>query len=230
MIMIPFLNLKKINLDLEKDLTEAFHRVLNSGNFILGNEVEEFEIEFAKYCDVKYCIGVGNGLDALHLILRGYGIGVGDEVIVAANTYIATWLAVSYCGATPVPVEPDITSYNIDPELIEKKITKKTKAILLTHLYGLPADMDPIKILGEKYNIKIIEDAAQAQGASYLGKKTGNLGHAAGFSFYPGKNLGALGDAGAITTNDKELAENVLMLRNYGSKVKYFNEFKGFKA
>lgn len=227
---IPFLDLKSPYLELKEELDEAYHRVMESGWYILGEEVESFEAAFAKYCGTKFCVGVGNGLDALHLILRAYGIGPGDEVIVPSNTYIATWLAVSYAGAKPIPVEPRIDTYNIDPERIEEAITSKTKAILPVHLYGQPADMDTINLIAKKYNLPVIEDAAQAHGAIYKGKKTGSLGNAAGWSFYPGKNLGAFGDAGAVTTNDPDLAEKVRTLRNYGSKVKYVNEIKGFNS
>lgn len=228
--MIKFLDLKQINLQYKKELQEAFNRVLNSGWFILGEEVEAFENEFAEYCNIKHCIGVGNGLEALHLILRGYGIGEGDEVLVPSNTYIATWLAVSYAGAKPIPVEPDIRTYNIDPKLIEEKITDKTKAIIAVHLYGQPADMDPINEIAKKNDLKVIEDSAQAQGALYKGRKTGSLGDASGFSFYPGKNLGALGDAGAIITDDDELVKKIRILRNYGSEKKYYNNVKGFNS
>jgi dTDP-4-amino-4,6-dideoxygalactose transaminase len=203
---------------------------MESGWYILGEEVEAFEREFADYCGAKYCIGVGNGLEALHLILRAYDVGPGDQVIVPANTYIATWLAVSYAGATPVPLEPDEKTYNIDPTRIEAAITKRTKAILPVHLYGQPADMDPIIHIAKKYNLKVIEDAAQAHGAMHKGKKVGGLGDAAGFSFYPGKNLGAFGDAGAVTTNNSESAERIRVLRNYGSRIKYYNETKGFNS
>jgi dTDP-4-amino-4,6-dideoxygalactose transaminase len=227
---IPFLDLKTPHEELKADLDSAYQRVIESGWFIMGPEVETFEREFATYCNAKHCIGVGNGLEALHLILRAYGIGEGDEVIVPANTYIATWLAVSYTGATPVPVEPDPRSYNLDPARIETAITLKTKAIMPVHLYGQPADMDPIVEIAEKYNLKVIEDAAQAQGARYKGKTSGSLADAAGFSFYPGKNLGALGDAGAIITNDDLLAEQVRVLGNYGSKTKYYHNFKGFNS
>jgi len=227
---IPFLDLKAPYLELQAELDEAYQRVMSSGWYILGKEVEAFEQEFAAYCGVKHCIGVGNGLDALHLILRAYGIGAGDEVIVPANTYIATWLAVSYAGAHPVPVEPDERTYNLDPELIKTAITLKTKAILVVHLYGQPADMDSINALAHKYGLKVIEDAAQAHGAVYQGKRAGRLGDAAGWSFYPGKNLGALGDAGAVTTDDDELADKIRMLRNYGSKMKYHNLAKGFNS
>lgn len=227
---IPFLDLKAPYVELKYELDEAYKRVMESGWYILGNECETFEKEFADYCGVKYCIGVGNGLEALHLILRAYGIGEGDEVIVPANTYIATWLAVSYGGAKPVPVEPDEKTYNINPTLIEKAINKNTKGIIAVHLYGQPADMDPINAIAKKYNLKVIEDAAQAHGAKYKGRRTGSLGDSAGFSFYPGKNLGAFGDGGAITTNDSVLADKVKILRNYGSRVKYQNEVKGFNS
>lgn len=227
---IPFLDLKSAYLELKNELDEAYGRVMASGWYILGAETEEFEREFAKYCGAKYCIGVGNGLEALHLILRGYGIGKGDEVIVPANTYIATWLAASYADAVPIPIEPDAETYNLAPENIERAITAKTKAIMPVHLYGQPAAIDAINEIAQKYNLKVIEDAAQAQGAKYQGERTGILGDAAGFSFYPGKNLGAYGDAGAVTTNDEELAEQIKMLRNYGSKVKYYNEVKGYNS
>jgi dTDP-4-amino-4,6-dideoxygalactose transaminase len=230
MKQVPFLDLKAIYLELKEELDAAYQRVMESSWYILGTEVEAFEQEFADYCGVKHCIGVGNGLDALHLILRAMDIGPGDEVIVPANTYIATWLAVSYAGATPVPVEPDEQTYNIDPNRIEETITPRTRAILPVHLYGQPADMDPILDIAKRHNLKVIEDAAQAHGARYKGKKTGGLGDAAGFSFYPGKNLGALGDGGAVTTNDDELAKRVRVLRNYGSRVKYDHEVKGFNS
>ena len=227
---IPFLDLKAPYLELKNELDGAYKRVMESGRYILGKECEAFENEFADYCGAKYCIGVGNGLEALHLILRAYGIGEGDEVIVPANTYIATWLAVSYVGAKLVPVEPDEKTYNINPALIEQAITKDTKAIMAVHLYGQPADMDPINALAQKYDLKVIEDAAQAHGAKYKGRRTGSLGDAAGFSFYPGKNLGAMGDGGAVTTNDPVLADQIKTLRNYGSKIKYHNEIKGYNS
>jgi len=227
---IPFLDLKKSYLELKTELDAAFQRVMNSGWYIQGEELRAFESEFADYCDVKYCIGVGNGLDALHLILRAMDIGAGDEVIVPSNTYIATWLAVSYAGATPVPVEPDETTYNIDPTRIEAAITEKTKAIMPVHLYGQPADMDPIMEIAARYHLKVIEDAAQAHGARYNGRRTGGLGDAAGFSFYPGKNLGAFGDGGAITTNNYMIAEKVRSFGNYGSQKKYFNDVKGYNS
>ncbi len=227
---IPFLDLKSAYLELKDELDAAYHRVMDSGWYILGQEVEAFEHEYAAYCGVKHCIGVGNGLDALHLILRAMEIGPGDEVIVPANTYIATWLAISYAGATPVPVEPDEKTYNIDPNRIEEAITSRTRAILPVHLYGQPADMDPILAIAKRYGLKIIEDAAQAHGAKYKDKRTGGLGDAAGFSFYPGKNLSAFGDGGAVTTNDDLLADRIRCLRNYGSHTKYYNEVKGFNS
>ena len=226
--MIPFLNLKEINAQYADELKAIACRVIDSGWYILGEEVSAFEKEFADYCDVKHCIGVSNGLDALKLILKAYGYGPGDEVIVPSNTYIATILAISQVGAIPVLVEPDILTYNMNPTLIEEKITRKTKAILPVHLYGQTADMDPIRAVADLYQLKVIEDSAQAHGAMYKGIKTGNLGNAAGFSFYPGKNLGALGDAGAVTTNDDELAEIIYDLRNYGSHKKYENLYKGY--
>lgn len=227
---IPFLDMKSPYRELKNELDAAYQRVMDSGWYILGKEVEAFEQEFAQYCGSQFCIGVGNGLEALHLILRAYGIGEGDEVIVPSNTYIATWLAVSYAGATPVPVEPDPRTYNLDPRCVESAITPRTRAILPVHLYGQTADMDPLMELADKYDLNVIEDAAQAQGARYKERISGALGHAAGFSFYPGKNLGALGDAGAVTTNDDKLADQVRTLRNYGSKVKYYNDMKGYNS
>jgi len=227
---ILFLDVAAAYQELQPALDAAVQRVMTSGNYILGPEVAAFESEFAAYCEAGHCIGVGNGLDALQLILRAMEIGAGDEVIVPANTYIATWLAVSYAGTTPVPVEPDEKTYNIDPALIEEAITPKTRAIIAVHLYGQPADMDPINEIAGKYGLTVIEDAAQAHGALYKGKKVGSLGDAAGFSFYPGKNLGALGDGGAIVTNNEALAERVRVLRNYGSQEKYLNERKGFNS
>jgi dTDP-4-amino-4,6-dideoxygalactose transaminase len=224
---IPFLDLKAPYLELKEELDEAHQRVMNSGWYLLGNELAAFEEEFAAYCGCKYAMGVANGLQALELILRAYDIGPGDEVIVPSNTYIATWLAVTSVGATVIPVEPDIRTYNIDPSLIEAAITSKTKAIMVVHLYGQTADMNPIQALAKKYSLKLIEDAAQAHGAKYAGVRAGALGDAAGFSFYPGKNLGAFGDGGAVTTNDSDLAERIKLLRNYGSKIKYHNEERG---
>jgi len=230
MNQVPFLDLKTLNSELYPQLRTAFDRVIDSGWYILGNEVKQFEQEFADFCETKYCIGVGNGLDALHLILRAYEIGEGDEVLVPSNTYIATWLAASYAGATPIPVEPDESTYNIDPSRLEAAITPRTKAIMIVHLYGQPADMDRVMNIARRHKLKVIEDAAQAHGARYKGARVGSLGDAAGFSFYPGKNLGALGDGGAVTTNDPELAEKVRMLGNYGSHIKYCNEMKGYNS
>ena len=227
---IPFLDLKAPYAELKEELDAAYHRVMASGWYILGEEVEAFEYEFAAYCESKYCIGVGNGLDALHLILRAMDIGPGDEVIVPSNTYIATWLAVSYTGAIPVPVEPDEKTYNIDPSLVEKAITPHTKAILAVHLFGQPADMDSLADVVNRYGLKLITDGAHAHGARYKGSRNKCIGDAAGYSFFPSKNLGALGDGGAVVTDDPELANRVRVLRNYGSRVKYKNEIKGFNS
>ena len=227
---VPFLDLKTPHRELEADLENAFKRVLNSGWYILGKEVETFEAEFAEYCNVAHCIGVGNGLDAIHLLLAAYGIGQGDEVIVPANTFIATWLAITYCGATPVPVEPDPATYNIEPRAIESAITARTAAIIPVHLYGQPADMDAINLIARKHGLVVIEDAAQAQGARYRGHSACSLGHAAATSFYPAKNLGALGDGGAVLTKDKAVADKVRQLRNYGSKVKYQHDLLGYNS
>jgi dTDP-4-amino-4,6-dideoxygalactose transaminase len=229
-VKVPFLDFVGPYVELKAELDEAYSRFMQSAWYILGREVEAFEHEFADYCGAKHCVGVGNGLEALHLILRAYGIGEGDEVVVPSNTYIATWLAVSYAGATPVPVEPDPRTCNIAPEKIEAALTPRTKAIMPVHLYGQPADMDPIMSIAQQRGLKVIEDNAQAQGARYKGRRTGSLGHAAGNSFYPGKNLGAFGDAGAVTTDDAELADRVRTLRNYGSKKKYYNDFKGYNS
>lgn len=227
---IPFLDFGAMHAELRPRLDAAYARVLDSNWLILGKELGSFEREFAEYCGVKHCIGVANGLDALFIILKAMGISAGDEVIVPSNTYIATWLAVSHVGATPVPVEPDIRTYNINPERIEAAITPRTKAIMPVHLYGQPADMDPINAIARRFGLKVIEDAAQAHGARYKGRRTGSLGDAAGFSFYPGKNLGALGDGGAVTTDDDALAEQIRIMRNYGSRTKYHNEVKGFNS
>jgi dTDP-4-amino-4,6-dideoxygalactose transaminase len=227
---VPFLDFYAPYLELKAELDAAYQRVMESGWYILGKEVEAFENEFAVYCETKHCIGVGNGLEALHLILRAMEIGVGDEVIVPANTYIASWLAVSQVGATLVPVEPDEQTYNINPSLIENAITEKTKAIMAVHLYGQPADMDAINEIAARHNLKVIEDAAQGHGARYKNRRVGSLGDAAGFSFYPTKNLGAIGDAGAVTTNNPELADKIRLLRNYGSRVKYENEIQGYNS
>jgi len=227
---VAFLDLKAMHVELKSKLSVAYERVVGSGIFINGNELHQFEKEFSDYCEVGDCVGVGNGLDALHLILRGYDIGVGDEVIVPSNTFIATWLAVSHAGAKPIPVEPDENTYNLNPLKIESAITSRTKAIIAVHLYGQPCDMDAINKIAQKYKIKVIEDAAQAHGAKYKGRRVGSLGDAAGFSFYPGKNLGALGDGGAVTTNDKYLAKRIRALSNYGSHVKYQHDFQGFNT
>jgi dTDP-4-amino-4,6-dideoxygalactose transaminase len=228
--MIEFLNLKRVNAPHEAGLRAAIDRVLASGWYILGEETEAFEREFAAYSEARHCIGVADGLDALNLILRAYGIGPGDEVIVPSNTFIATWLAVSQCGATPVPVEPDPRSFNLDPARVEAAVTTRTKAIMPVHLYGQTADMDPINEIAKRHGLKVVEDAAQAHGARYKGRRAGSLGDAAGFSFYPGKNLGALGDGGAITTSDDSLAAALRKLRNYGSSVKYVHEVQGVNS
>ena len=227
---VPFLNMKPQYLELKDELDLAYQRVMESGWYILGGEVEAFEQEFAAYIGGKHCVGVGNGLEALQLILMAWGIGPGDEVIVPANTYIASWLAVSYTGAKPVPVEPDPATYNMDPRLIEAAITPRAKAIMPVHLYGQTVEMETIWNIAKKYGLKIIEDAAQTHGGCYKDRLAGNLGDGAGFSFYPSKNLGAFGDAGAVLTNDDELADKVLVLRNYGSRTKYYNETRGHNS
>jgi dTDP-4-amino-4,6-dideoxygalactose transaminase len=227
---IAFLDLSAAHRELQDELMAGCRRVLESGWYVLGEEVERFEQEFAAYCGSRHAVGVGNGLDALQLILRGYGIGPGDEVIVPANTYIATWLAVSHAGATPVAVEPDPSTFNIDVRRIAAAITQRTKAILPVHLYGQPADMAPIVETARKFGLRVIEDAAQAHGAEYRGKRAGSLGDAAAFSFYPSKNLGALGDAGAVVTDDEALADRIRLLRNYGSRIRYHHEAKGLNT
>ncbi|MGG3799031.1 DegT/DnrJ/EryC1/StrS family aminotransferase [Metabacillus fastidiosus] len=224
---IPFVSFEPMHKEIENDFMEKVREVYKKNWFIKGEELEKFEREFAKYCNADYCIGCGNGLDALYLILKGYGIGKGDEVLVPSNTFIATALAVTYAGAIPIFVEPDIETYNINPGLMEQAISNNTKAIIAVHLYGQPAEMEQINRIAKKYNLKVIEDAAQAHGALYKGKKVGSLGDAAAFSFYPGKNLGALGDGGAIVTNDKELTHKVRALGNYGSHEKYHHIYKG---
>ena len=228
--MIPFLDLKSPHVELHSEVMAAIERVVSSGWYILGEEVETFEAEYARYCTVSECVSVANGLDALHLALRAMEIGEGDEVIVPSNTYIATWLAVSQCGAIPIPVEPLESTYNIDPSRIEAAITPRTKAIIPVHLYGQPADLDPILEIARKHGLKILEDAAQAHGARYKGKRIGGHGDAVAWSFYPGKNLGALGDGGAVTTNNSEIADRIRVLRNYGSRVKYVNEVRGYNS
>lgn len=226
--MIPFLDLKSINLRQREAFHAAFDRVLDSGWLILGKETETFEREFAQYCGARHAVGVANGLEALHLVLRAWGIGPGDEVLVPSNTYIATWLAVTYTGAKPVPVEPDEGTYNIDPARVAAAITPRTRAIVAVHLYGQTAQMESLMALARRHGLKVLEDAAQAHGARINGRRAGSLGDAAGFSFYPGKNLGALGDAGAVTTNDDALADQLRVLRNYGSRLKYHNEIIGY--
>lgn len=224
---IPFVSLEHMHCEIEEQIHEAVSNVIRKNWFIRGEYCEQFEQEFAKYCGVKYCVGCGNGLDALYLILRAYDITYGDEVIIPSNTFIATALAVTYTGATPIFVEPDIATYTIDPQRIQEKITAKTKAIIAVHLYGQAADMDAVNAIARANNLIVIEDAAQAHGAEYKNKKTGCLGNAAAFSFYPGKNLGAMGDAGAVTTNDKNIADKVRALGNYGSDYKYHHIYAG---
>jgi dTDP-4-amino-4,6-dideoxygalactose transaminase len=228
--MYSFLGLKTLNSYYQKKFHLALSKILRSGIFILGKELENFEKEFAYYSETKYSVGVGNGLDAIFLTLKAWNIGNNDEVIVPSNTYIATWLAVTHAGAKPIAVAPNIHTYNIDPYKIEKAITKNTKAIIAVHLYGQPADMKPILKIAKKYKLKVLEDAAQAHGALYRGKKVGSLADAAAFSFYPTKNLGALGDGGAITTNDFKLYNNLKILRNYGSKIKNRHTVAGFNS
>jgi len=227
---VPFLDLRAIYLELRPEIDAAMRRTLESGRYILGDEVAAFEQEYAAYCECKYCVGVASGLDALHLALLALDVGPGDEVIVPANTYIATWLAVSQCGATPVPVEPDMATYNIAPERIEEAISPRTKVIIAVHLYGQPADLDPILGLAHRYGLKVLEDGAQAHGARYKGKRVGAHGDMVAWSFYPGKNLGAFGDGGAITTDDEELARRVRVLGNYGSRSKYVNVVAGYNS
>ena len=227
---IPFLDLKKINQHYEQELVTQLQNVINSGWFIMGNKLTEFEKNYANFNNSNFCLGVGNGLDALILSLKSLNIGIGDELIFPSNTYIAIWLAISYVGAKVIPVEPRIDTYNINVNLIEEKITSKTKAIMPVNLYGQAAELTKIMELAKKHNLFVVEDNAQAQGAICDGKLAGSYGHINGTSFYPGKNLGALGDGGAITTNDSELAEKIKVLRNYGSQQKYYNEIKGYNS
>lgn len=227
---VPFLDLQAPYCELKEEIDSAIARVVSSGWFIGGPEVEAFEADYAEYCGARHSIGVANGLDALHLALRAMDVGSGDEVIVPSNTYIATWLAVSQCGAVPVPVEPDPRTYNIDPLLIEEAITPRTKVILPVHLYGQPADLEPIVKIARQYGLKVLEDGAQAHGARYRGQRLGAHGDAVAWSFYPGKNLGAMGDGGAVTTNDDEIADRIRVLRNYGSRIKYINEIQGYNS
>lgn len=228
--MIKFLDLHKINEQYREEIDLRIKKVLDSGWYLLGEEDKTFEQNFAKYCGTKHCIGVANGLDALNLIIKAYGFSQGDEIIVPANTYIASILAISENGCTPVLVEPDIDTYNINPNLIEEKITSNTKAIMVVHLYGQAVQMEKIRALAKKYNLKIIEDSAQAHGALYQGKRIGALSDASGFSFYPGKNLGCLGDGGCITTNDDDLAQKIRAIANYGSDRKYHHIYKGVNS
>lgn len=224
---VPFADFKPMHDEIREDLDGAFARVMDNSYFIQGPECAAFEKEFAAYCGAEHCVGVATGLDAIYLILRALGVGNGDEVIVPSNTFIATALAVSFCGATPVFVEPILETYNIDPSRIEEKITPATKAIIAVHLQGRSADMDPICEIAAKHNLKVVEDAAQAHGARYKGRKIGTFGDAAAFSFYPGKNLGAMGDGGCVVTNNKEIADHVRALGNYGSDRKYHHVYQG---
>jgi dTDP-4-amino-4,6-dideoxygalactose transaminase len=229
-VTIPFLDLHAAYVELKQEVDAAIARTLESGYYILGPELEAFEHEFAAYCEVSHCVGVGNGLDALRISLLAMGIGPGDEVIVPSNTYVATWLAVSQCGGIPVPVEPDSKTYNIDTSLLEAAVTDRTKAIIPVHLYGQPVDLDPVLEMARSRGLLVLEDAAQAHGARYKGRRIGAHGDAVAWSFYPGKNLGAMGDGGAITTDNPEIAEKARLLRNYGSRTKYLNEVKGINS
>lgn len=227
---MPFLDLKAASDELSDEINAAIQRVISSGWYVLGPEVEAFESEYGEFCGARYSVGVANGLDALHLGLLALGVAPGDEVIVPSNTYIATWLAISQCGAIPVPVEPNQKTYNMDPSKIEAAITNKTKVVLPVHLYGQPADMDAICSVAKKHGLFVLEDGAQSHGARYKGTRLGAHGDMVAWSFYPGKNLGAIGDGGAITTNDPDLADRVRVLRNYGSRIKYVNEVRGFNS
>jgi len=229
-MVVPFLDLRAAYVELQHEIDAAVQRVLDSGSYILGEEVAAFERDWAKACGAAHAVGVANGLDALTLALRALGVGPGDEVIVPSHTFIATWLAVSQCGATPVPVEPDPVTYNIDVHRIEAAITARTRVILPVHLYGQPADLDALLSLARRYGLRVVEDAAQAHGARYRGAQVGAHGDLVAWSFYPGKNLGAVGDAGAVTTNDASLADAVRTLGNYGSRVKYVNEVIGVNS
>jgi len=228
--MVPFLDLRAATAEIRVELDKALGRVLASGRYVLGPEVEAFEREFSAFVGTDHCVGVGNGLDAIELALRALGVGTGDEVIVPSNTYIATWLAVTRLGALVVPVEPNLETYNIDPGRVEAAITPRTRAIVAVHLYGQPADMDPLRTIASARGVGLVEDAAQAHGAGYRGRRVGGLGDAAAWSFYPTKNLGALGDGGAVTTNDPDVADRVRVLRNYGSRTKYVNEIRGVNS
>ena len=227
---IPFVSLEPLQLEIESEITKKFSEVFRKANYINGENVDKFERDFAKFCGVKNCIGCGNGLEAIELALRGFDIGNGDEVIVCSHTFIASALAISRAGATPVLVEPEMDYYLIDPEKIEAKITKKTKAIIAVQLYGQSCDMDKINKIAKKHNLIVIEDAAQSHGALYKGKRVGSLADAAAFSFYPGKNLGALGDGGAVVVNNDKIAEKIRKLANYGASVRYHHDFKGMNS
>jgi dTDP-4-amino-4,6-dideoxygalactose transaminase len=229
-VKVPFLELKSAYLEIKDEFDAAYHRVMDSGWYLLGAELESLEKEYAAYCKSPQCVVVGSGLDALHFALRACEVGNGHEVLVPSNTFVATWLAVSYAGAAPVPVEPDPATFNLDANRLEDAINSCTKAIIPVHLYGQPANMDPIMEIAERYGLYVIEDAAQAQGAQYHGRRVGGLGHIAAHSFYPSKNFGAFGDGGALTTNDARLADRVRLLRNYGSREKYHHEVKGFNS
>lgn len=228
--MIKFLDLKKINNRYREEIDSRIKNILDKGWYLQGEENENFTKNFANFCGTKFALGVANGLDALNLIIKAYGFGNGDEIIVPANTYIATILAISENGCIPILVEPDIKTYNINPDSIEEKITTKTKAIMVVHLYGQAVQMEKIWKIAKKYNLKIIEDSAQAHGAIYQENRTGNLGDASGFSFYPGKNLGCMGDGGAVTTNDEELFNKIKAIANYGSDRKYHHIYKGVNS
>lgn len=227
---VPFLDLKAVQMQQREELRAACDRVLDSGWYVLGQEVAQFEAEYAAWCEAQHCVGVANGLDALTLALRAMDVQPGDEIIVPSNTYIATWLAVSHLGAVPVPVEPDALTFNLDPARLEAAITPRTKVILPVHLYGQAAELAPILEIARKHGLRVLEDAAQAHGARYRGQRVGAHGDAVAWSFYPGKNLGALGDGGAVTTNDPALADRLRVLRNYGSRVKYHNEVAGHNS
>jgi dTDP-4-amino-4,6-dideoxygalactose transaminase len=227
---IPFLDLRATYLELQGEIDAAIARVCASGWYIGGEELSRFETAYAEYCEANHCVGVANGLDALHLALRAVDVGPGDEVIVSSNTFIATWLAVSMVGATPVAVEPDPATHNLDPDRLQAAFTCRTKVIMPTHLYGQPADLDPILAIAREFGVKVVEDAAQAHGARYKGKRLGAHGDIVAWSFYPGKNLGAMGDGGAVTTDSAELADKIRMLGNYGSSAKYVNDVQGVNS
>ena len=228
--MIPFLDVGAAYRELRDDIDQAVARVLASGWYVLGPEVDAFEGEYAGYVEAAHCVSVANGLDALQLGLLALGVGPGDEVVVPSNTYVATWLAVSHCGATPVPVEPVEATHNMDPDLLQRAITARTKVILPVHLYGQPADMDPILRIAREHGLRVLEDAVQAHGSRYRDRRIGGHGDAVAWSFYPGKNLGAYGDGGAVTTDDSDVADRLRVLRNYGSRTKYVNEVRGFNS